>query len=245
MQFRWIPYIAVPLLAVAATQGALHAQGRLVGVVVEARTAKPVADAVVRILTLSEERVTDRDGRFRFTELQSGNFVLETRHLGYTTRTDTVALVGETEMRLHIQLVAGAIELPPITVETVARRLAEAGFFRRRDRGNGTFLTREQIQQHRVDMLGDLFSRVPGLRRTMMADGSSRINSRGGTIMSRCDIQYVIDGVFVELDRAGIDGIPVHVIEGIEVYRGSSQVPSEFDSGRAMCGAVVIWTRGG
>lgn len=245
MRTRWIPLIGVPLLAVVAGQDVLHAQGRVSGVVVEAHTSRPVVDAVVRIRSLAQDRITDRDGRFRFTDLQSGSLIIETGHLAYTTRIDTIAIVGETEVRLQIRLVQGAIELPPITVETFARRLDEAGFFRRRDRGTGSFLTREQIQDHRVEVLGDLFSRVPGLRRVIRSDGSSRIDSRGGTLMSRCDIQYFMDGILVEMDYAGIDGIPIQTIEGIEIYRGSSQVPAEFDRGRAMCGAVVIWTRGG
>ena len=32
---------------------------------------------------------------------------------------------------------------------------------------------------------------------------------------------------------------------GVEVYRGGSETPTQFDHGRAMCGAILIWTRGG
>jgi DNA-binding beta-propeller fold protein YncE len=138
-----------------------------------------------------------------------------------------------------------AIPLPGVVVEARSPRLVAAGFFERKARGGGTLFTRAEIVALGASSLPDLFARVPGLRRAMNADGSSRVDSRGGrTIMARCAMQYIIDGVRSEIGPAAVEAIPVHAVEGIEVYRGASELPTQFDHGRAMCGAIVIWTRG-
>jgi hypothetical protein len=236
---------AIALALAGLAPRAARAQGTLGGQVLDAHTSRPVAGAEIRIVARGVELVTDGQGRFRFAPLAAGTLVVDVRHLAYAPRSDTVRLADGDEVRLEIRLAADAIALPPLAVETFSMRLDEAGFFRRRARGIGTFMTREEVQAHRATHLGDLFARVPGLRRVILADGTSRIDSRGGKPpISRCDTQYFIDGVRADIAGVGVDAIPVHVVEGIEVYRSGSQVPTQFDHGRAMCGAVVIWTRG-
>jgi outer membrane receptor protein involved in Fe transport len=56
-----------------------------------------------------------------------------------------------------------------------------------------------------------------------------------------CQPHYIIDGQYqpgFELDL-----IPPADIEGIELYRGSSETPPQFNLMNAMCGVVVVWTR--
>jgi hypothetical protein len=36
-----------------------------------------------------------------------------------------------------------------------------------------------------------------------------------------------------------------HEVAGIEVYRGPSEIPAEYQGADARCGAIVIWTHGG
>jgi len=57
----------------------------------------------------------------------------------------------------------------------------------------------------------------------------------------RCPILYYIDGVPAR--GYNIDDMPARDVEALEIYRGPSQVPVEFDRRNAMCGLIVIWTR--
>lgn len=235
----------LPLLGLIAPPHDAAAQS-ITGVVLDARTARPVVGASVSLPSNSGVSVTQADGRFRLPVGGAGRFVVETSHVAYATRTDTILLADGQNALVQIQLVETAIELPPITVETRSSRLDDAGFFDRRERGIGTFMTRGEISSQNVRHLSDVFARVPGLRRAMSSDGSSRVDSRGGTMITRrCDIQYFIDGVRAEIGAAGVDGVPVDIVEGVEVYRGGSEVPTQFDHGRAACGAVLVWTRRG
>jgi hypothetical protein len=238
--------IVVPLLGSIAAPPQTAAQSAITGVVVDARSSRPVVGAAVSVHPHDSVSVTQDEGRFRLLVAGAGRFVLETRHVAYATRTDTIAIAEGQNALVRIRLVETAIELPPITVETRSRRLDHAGFFGRRERGIGMFLTRTEMDEYKLQHLSDVFSRVPGLRRSILADGNSRVESRGGTLITRrCDIQYFIDGVRAELGAAALDGIPVLSVEGVEIYRGASEVPMQFDHGSAMCGAVVVWTRGG
>jgi hypothetical protein len=49
----------------------------------------------------------------------------------------------------------------------------------------------------------------------------------------------------VRAPMLGVDDIPLQVIEALEVYRGPSGLPPEFNNrmGNPSCGAIVIWTR--
>lgn len=222
------------------------AQSAITGVVLDARTERPVAGAALSLTSDSSTSITQDDGRFRLPVAGAGIFVLETRHVAYALRIDTLRIGDGQNALLRILLVETAIELPPITVETRSRRLDDAGFFVRRERGIGSFFTRQDMEAHHVRFVADIFARVPGLRRAISSDGSSRVDSRGGTMISRrCEMQYFIDGVRSAMGPSGLDGIPVEIVEGIEVYRGGSEVPTQFDAGSAVCGAVLVWTRRG
>lgn len=222
------------------------AQSTITGVVVDAGSSRPVADATVSIRQLADTAITLDDGTFRIQVRRTGAVILETRHLAYAPRADTITVVEGEDAIVRIALVEGAIALPPITVETRSRRLESAGFFARRGRGMGMYFTRAQLKEQKLAHLSDVLSRVPGLRRSIQSDGNSRVESRGGQLINRrCEIQYIVDGVRSELGAAALDGIPIDSVEGVEIYRGASEVPTQFDHGTAMCGAVVVWTRGG
>jgi hypothetical protein len=51
----------------------------------------------------------------------------------------------------------------------------------------------------------------------------------------------VVDGVLVPMDN--IDDVPLNNIGAVEVYRGPSEMPPEFNYPDAVCGVVLIWTR--
>ena len=243
---RALAAAVVPLLGPIVSPPHAAAQSAISGVVRDARTSRPVVGATISLLSYDGASVTQGEGTFRLPVAGAGRFVVETRHIAYATRTDTILLAEGRNAVVAIRLVETALELPPIVIETRSRRLDDAGFFARRERGIGTFLTRDDMNAQNARHVSDVFARVPGLRRAMLPDGGSRIDSRGGKMITRrCEMQYFIDGVRSELGAAGVDGIPIEVVEGVEIYRGGSEVPMQFDSGTAACGAVVVWTRVG
>jgi outer membrane receptor for ferrienterochelin and colicin len=125
-----------------------------------------------------------------------------------------------------------------------SQRLLDAGFYDRAARGIGFYIHPEQLRESRSAHLSDFLARIPGVRRALVDGETSRIDLRGGrSVYLTCDTQYFLDGASVPAGAAILDNLAPHNVAGIEVYRGASETPIQFDYGRASCGAVVIWTR--
>jgi hypothetical protein len=70
--------------------------------------------------------------------------------------------------------------------------------------------------------------------------------SRAQGIGDGCEPEIYMDGARFLAGNDNINTI-VHPkdIAGIEVYKGAREVPIQYSNGRATCGVVLIWTRGG
>ena len=149
------------------------------------------------------------------------------------------------------------------------------GFELRRLRGIGRFITRADIEQRAPLVFLDLIAGVPGVRIIPVSQGRHLVKmNRAAPVLRResrpaeinevlgeeadiiaennCPIIYYLDGVRLNntsdrtLDKVEvIYRLPVELIEGIEIYRGASELPAEFGGADARCGVVVVWTRRG
>jgi hypothetical protein len=144
-------------------------------------------------------------------------------------------------------------------------------FERRRRRGNGSYLTRAQIDRMHAARLTDLLRTMPGvsvemgdhgaliveLRRSKSftitpmpaakADtGASAPPTAGSTVgqaaIKKCPANFLVDGLPIDgSGTADADARP-DTIEAIEVYSGG-MVPIEYSARNSECGVVMIWTR--
>ncbi len=238
--------LVTPFRGEAAARSELPGGSRIGGVVLDAAGRRPVEGVRLRLHDTPHETSSDAQGRFLFVDVAPGDYLLETRRPGYADRTDSVSVDRGQELSIEVALASSPVDLPPLLVVTLSQRLVSAGFYERRSHGGGTFITREQIEARHVERLSDVLARLPGLHRSVRANGSTTIGMRGvKTITTECRTEYFVDGVPAMLEEIGVDAVSVHDVEGVEVYRGSSELPIEFHAGRAMCGAIVIWTRDG
>ncbi|MBI4365151.1 MAG: TonB-dependent receptor [Candidatus Latescibacteria bacterium] len=114
---------AFSVLALSAP--ALAAPGLpLRGRVVDAQTAQPIADALVRIVTPPRETATDRDGAFSFADVDEGTRRIQVSRLGYALSDQTVEVHAATEALLF-RLEPRAIPSPVVEVTTT--RASERG----------------------------------------------------------------------------------------------------------------------
>ncbi len=208
--------------------------------VVRDSTGEPVPLVEFRETTTGRRAQTDTAGEYTLRGLPVGHVYVEVRRIGFRTMAiDTTLREGE---RLVIDLVLSAVprRLQPVTVnesgEPVTRAMLD--FDRRRRTAAGIFVTRRQIEQDQPQHLSDMFRTAPGVViRGGGSGGYSLRLSRGGM----CRPQYIIDGLYQP--EFELDLIPPADIEGIELYRGSSEIPPQFNRFNAVCGVVVIWTR--
>lgn len=219
---------------------------RIVGVVLDVVGRRPIDGARIHLRDTPGEVVSDENGHFAFTDVPPGDYVLETSRVGYADRVDSVSVERGQELSVEVALASSPLDLPPLLVVIRSQRLVSAGFYERRAHGGGTFITRDDIEARHEERLSDVLARLPGLHRSVRNNGSTTIGMRGvKTITTDCRTEYFVDGVPALLEEIGVDAVSIHDIEGVEVYRGSSELPIEFHAGRAMCGAILIWTRDG
>ena len=254
---RILPFVSSLLLA-AAPAAAQGLRGT-----VEDHHSKPVAAAHVSLSTtagtLVGDTVTDADGAFAFPLRLVGSYLVRASKPGYTTTvTQPIAVVAGSDASIEIRLQASAVPLDTVTVvaqkvavEQQVPYLAHVGFYMRKHRGIGRFLTRADLDKTHSDRLTDALRGMPGVKIVCsgpycdaQAPGAASMFTRGV-----CRQTVVLDGVVVRSGGTSGGGDPVDQLlnpfslEGVEVYSSPSGVPVQFKGYMSPCGAIIAWSR--
>lgn len=222
--------------------------GEVLGEVRDAEAGSPVEAATVRLPALGVRAVTSGDGRFELPPLPPGRYEARVEHVGHGVHADSIDVRSDRTVRLRMRITPDPVRLAPLAVEVEGVRsmwLSSVGFYDRRQRGHGTYITREQLEEWDTSHLSDVFRRVQGfsvggpqVRRSLHSNRDARASTRSGP----CRTQYFVNGEAQPLPN-GIDTFTPADIAALEVYRGSAQLPAEFNRRSASCGAVVVWLR--
>ncbi len=242
--------LALPL----STQSPVRAQDQqsqqqaatsvVAGIVTAAQTGEPLMGIQVVIRGSRRWAITNQDGAFRLEGLKPGPTVLEFRHPNRAPIVHNLTLEPDQTTELAVLVDTRTVALPEVVIEGKETQPAAKmhDFNSRMAAGHGGyFVTRKEIEERQPRVLSDMLRRVPGLR--VDCDfGSCRVTSFSETrrIMGACPIQYFLDGIPFLGD---VDEMTPDQIEGIEVYRGSSSIPPQFNTGTSMCGVISIWSR--
>ena len=243
--------LAAGLLALCSlAAGEARAQtgsSALVVSVVSKESGQPVMGARVSVVGTGIAAVTDAGGRLRLAGVPAGVQTVEVRRLGYSTRLKLADLKAGQSTQLAFELEIEAIPVAAIRVDARRRNwgaeyLERAGFDRRRRNGLGAFLTRADIERRRPQYLSDALRTVSGLSfapNGMRGDAYVTMSRAGAR---PCPVQYFVDGQLIG-PGFNIDEIAAGDVEGLEIYRGASQVPPEFNRRTSACGVIAVWTR--
>lgn len=221
-----------------------------------AQDARATIDGVVRdtagapvayaeVTGASGRVLSDSAGIFRLGDLPAGRTVLQVRRIGFRAASWVgVTRAGEAA-QVVVTLTPVARDLQAVVVEATGGGLARQmrGFYQRRQRHGGHFLTREQIAPHDDSRMSDLLrARVPGVSLSGAGPGPTRLRLRN----QRCAPMVWIDGASTPAGEFDVDVIQPFTIAAIEVYPGTATVPAEFRTsfGRDNCGGtIVFWSR--
>jgi hypothetical protein len=235
--------VALGLTALPAASRAQDSLAGLVGIVRDSGGA-PLRDVQVR-LGSGPRAITNDKGGFAFASLSPGVKVVSLRRLGFVPDSISVILRAGRVDSLVLVMEPMAAELPGVTVEDEADARSHrilAGFWERRSRGFGTFMTRQEIDKRDAHDFVDLTRMIPSLRIINM-NGRRTLRFNGSLQPRDCPPQYVVDGMRIE--DGSPDEFSPHDIEALEFYSGPATTPPQF-SNRAFthtCGTIVIWTR--
>jgi hypothetical protein len=263
-----LPVLAAVLLAAPSAAPAQQTAilGRGLGLHVVDAADAPIAGARV-VLGTGAEGVSGDSGWVRLPGVQPGRvFVLVTR-IGYRPTEFTLEVPATGGLEVDVELEAAPVAVQGVTAvgRTENRTLAMGGFYRRKEVGMGTFLTREDIADTGAMRTSEVFRRVRGVRVVRGGGDTYKLQTaRYGLSLSQtagpvtrtgrpnrqppgsgyvCEMLVFVDGMQQQLD--GIDDIPMESLEAIEVYRGAGEIPAEYRVMNATCGVVLLWTRSG
>lgn len=229
------------------------------GKVLDGVTGAPVVGAEVAVLGAGGEAVglavSDSVGAFHTRIAEAGSYRVVATAPGYDSLAVDSLEVGETEdVWVELRLGPRPFDVEGLTV--VGRRLigppGVRDFHRRRERhektGFGMVLDREVLEQHAVQTAARVVAREsPQVRETGGLGGGGSILMKRRVVRfgesQWCTPAFFLDGVRV--DAITIRATPASTLEGIEVYRGLTQVPPQYSMapGARSCGAILAWSR--
>ncbi len=236
------------------------AQVLLRGRIVDAANGAPVPLASVDLLgsegdSLATTRA-DPSGAFRFHLATGGRFLLRGRMMGYGPRLEgPLVLEAADTVAVDLRMGIAPLELPGLEVTASQRpwyeHLVPQGlwtFYGRMEQnralGIGRFLTGSELRQWGATPVALVVASVPGMSAARGARGMGyQLRGRGG-----CSPLVFLDGMEVNMAGTTLDDlVRVDMLEGVEVYRGPSELPAELygTNFRGACGAVALWTRRG
>ena len=247
---------ALSLLALTAQFAIAQPGGSVAGRVVDASTGQAVAAARVEIGTAWHATSGD-DGTFRLERVTPGDHELIVRRLGYVPRKYPLRVSEGLNAPIEISINPAPAELPGVTVE--AERGYLGGFWDRRSKGLGHFITRADIDRRKPVRVADMLRGVSGARVFSTDHGYAVGSNRGSREFSggECIAAVFLNGVPYQMSSGGLNDIDPDHVEAIEYYSSGARVPTQFNSsvggsrrgagvlaGHPKCGVVAIWLRG-
>jgi Carboxypeptidase regulatory-like domain len=212
----------------------------ILGELVDRHTREPIANAKVAVASLTLVTVTDSLGHFAVVGLPAGPYIIDIRAVGYAPATWRFTLAPRQQLKHTFEMDLLPVQLPEVVVKgkTPLSERRFADFERRRETGMGAFITQEQIERANPTSLVDMLVRVRGVLQVCLTNDCVAKMARSPP---GCYPQYYLDGrestpYFARLT-------PPHDVKGIEIYRGSSETPGEFQGSNSGCGVIAIWTK--
>ncbi len=227
--------------ALAQQPETVHADSSaIMGRVIAGDGHEPIGSAHVAVLSTEFATTTDSAGQFAITGLGAGVFLIEIRAVGYISSTWRVPLKRGQVLTHRFELALLPYELPEVVVKgrqpLSARRFAD--FERRREAGIGAFVTQQQIERANPTTLVDVLVTVRGVQQVCITNDciAKMVRSPPG-----CYPQYYLDGQ--ESTPFFARHTPPLDVRGVEIYRGASETPGEFQGSNSGCGVIAIWTK--
>jgi len=220
----------------------------LIGEVQSAMSGDPVINAIVFLRSSKLGAVTDSSGGFTIDSIPPGTDTLVIRYPGIDIQSTVMEFAAQQEVRVVFLLAEKIFQVADIEVSIRAPSVDEMILERRMRMGQGIFITRERLLEVATDRPSDALRNIPRVQVTQFGMGPIEVFIGYGA--SGCPPTYLVDGTLMD-DGFVLDDIELDAIELIEIYRGPSEIPTQYkqsgSSGvrRSRCGLINIRIRSG
>lgn len=208
-------------------------------------SGRPLSGASLAVVGTRVAGESDDAGAFTLAGLAEGEAALVVRRIGFAP--ETLGVIVANGVATPVVVALRRIALPLDAVVVHGRRYVRgpmAGFYARMERGNGRFITGEQIDRRNVRRMSDLLRGIPGLRIESRRYGVQSFRLRGATVAPL----VWLDGAPMGAGEVDLDNFDPRTFAGIEIYSGPATVPAEYGGSRTMTtsgGTIILWTRQG
>ena len=223
-----------------AFSAGVSAQGTITGTVAGGPEGRPLYDAAV-ILDGTRGVTTDRSGEFLIDRVPAGRHLLETRILGYKSRSEMVEITGGDTLVISFVLDEELIDAGEVVV-TANRGTSPVADVPARV----TLISSAAIVSRPVTSVDEMLSSIPGLnisRSFGIFSHKSSVTMRGLSGNEQARVLVMIDGVPVNKSDGGSVNwnlLDPAMVERIEVVKGPA---SSMYGSNAMGGVINILTR--
>ena len=229
--------LTVILLALAPIGARAWAQTPTIVGVVRDSAGVPIMSA--EVLVLGRRAMSDSVGRFYLSIPSSDTMTVSIRRLGYESVSFAMSSKDIADNSLDVVLRRVAAQLAEVEVTGMSDRAKTSlrGYDERREKGLGTFVTREEIEKRNTRLITDVLRQSRGV---MIKSGQVRFATYQA---KNCVPMLWLDGQ--QAPGLELSAISATDVEVIELYQSMSSTPAEFRRGNQQveCGTIVIWTK--
>ena len=248
------------LLAAVAVASTASAQqgGTVMGLVTDAMSSEPLANAQISLDGTTRGNLTNTDGRYIILNVPPGTYTVRVRILGYAAAQQEVTVVADGTAMADFDLTQQAIEVEGVVVTALGLEREERALTYPVQTVNADVLQRSP-ELNLVQALQGQSAGIQVVQSSGRPGASSTIQIRGqSTFTGSSQPLFIIDGIPVSIDldaerggsiygrgQAGNRGMDFDLtnIEEISVLRGAAA--TALYGSRASAGAVVIKTKQG
>lgn len=230
----------------------VRAQG-IDGVVVDSAD-RGIRDAVIVLVPGEQRRTTDSRGRFAFSGLAPGRYIVRVRLMGYRPFERTVEVVRgrRTPARFTLDRMPQLLGTVRVVDQDGCHDTSIQGFECRRSAGVGYYRDAAELRALNATYWADMFDGMPGVRRGMKK-GPHGLDWRLEAPPGRCYVslwngqpEMRVDG---ESSFKPDEFWKPNDVVAIELYDDYEKVPAPYQAYAwptmgQKCGLVIYWLRG-
>lgn len=164
---RIFPFVAIAVVSASSVIPASSAAAQRSTLVVHVADegGHALSGARVAVAGTSATGATNGRGEARISGIEAGTRMIEVTRVGYALARVAADFAGGT-VEKSIAMTSEPVEVEGVTATASGRsvRLRQAGFYERQRRGNGAFMTGDELMAHPPRTLSDAFRRIRGYR---------------------------------------------------------------------------------